>query len=131
MVTAQREGGQLIGSGRAAETEVDPSGVEGSECVELLRDNERRMIREHDPDDADADRARPARDVRDHDGGRCARNAGRVVMLRKPEALVAPPLGMLREVERVAQRARRRATLDDRGEIQDRNWGQSCVRQIR
>ena len=106
----------------------DPSGVEGSECAELLRDHERRVIWKHDPTGADADRARPAGDVRDHDSGRCARDAARVVMLCKPEALVARPLGVLREVERVAQRTRHRPTLHDRGKVEDRDWRQSFVR---
>ena len=105
MVTAQREHRQLVGARRAAEAEVDPPGVQRRERPELLRDHERRMVREHDPARADADRARPAGDVRDHDRGRGARDAGRVVMLREPEALVAPALGVLCEVERVAQRA--------------------------
>jgi hypothetical protein len=41
-------------------------------------------------------------------------------MLGEPEPPVPPPLGVLREVERVAQRLRDRAALDDRREIENR-----------
>ena len=94
--------------------------MQRGERPELLGDHERRVVREHDPARADADRARAAGDVRDHDRGGGARDAGRVVMLREPEAVVAPALRVLREVERVAQRARDRLALDDRREIEDR-----------
>ena len=61
----------------------------------------------------------PAGDVRDHDRGRGARDARHAVVLGEPEAPVAPALGVLRQVERVAQRARRVAVGGDRREIED------------
>ena len=42
-------------------------------------------------------------------------------MLGEPVAMIAPPLRMLGEVERVSQRLRRVAALDDRREIENRN----------
>ena len=39
-------------------------------------------------------------------------------MLRQPEPLVAPPLGVLGEVERVPERVRGGRSLDDRGEVE-------------
>ena len=60
-VASQRPRRELVGSRRAAETEVDPAGVERLERPELLRDHERRVVREHDPARADADRRRARR----------------------------------------------------------------------
>ena len=103
-------------------------GIERLERAELLGDHQRRVVRQHDAAGADADRARAAGDVPDHHRGRRAGDAGHVVVLGEPEAPVAPALGVLREVERVAERLGRRPALDDRREIEDRKWGQSCVR---
>ena len=61
----------------------------------------------------------PAGDVRDDDRGRGARDAGHAVMLGEPEAMVAPALGVAREVERVAERLRGVAALDDRREVEN------------
>jgi hypothetical protein len=57
--------------------------------------------------------------VRDHDGGRRARNPDRVVVLGEPEAVVPPPLDVLREIERVSQRLARRRAFDDRREVKN------------
>jgi hypothetical protein len=54
-----------------------------------------------------------------HNGGGGARDADHVVVLGKPEPTVAPPLGVLREVEGVAQRGRWRRALGDGGEVED------------
>ncbi len=54
----------------------------------------------------------------DDDRGRGARDAGHAVVLREPEAVVAPPLRVLREIERTAERQRRVAAFDDRREIE-------------
>ena len=100
---------ELVGAGRAAEAEVDAAGIERLERAELLGDHERRVVRQHDPARADADRRRAGGDVRDHDRGRGAGDAGHVVVLGEPEAPVAEPLGVLGQVERV-RGARRRAS---------------------
>ena len=78
------------------------------------------MVGQHDPTRPDADRARSAGDVADHDRGRRTRDPGHIVMFGQPETVVAPALGVLREVERVAQRIGGRAALDDRREIEYR-----------
>ena len=61
----------------------------------------------------------PAGDVRDDDRRRRAGDAGHVVVLGQPVALVAPALGVPGEVDGVSQRARGVAALDDRREIED------------
>jgi hypothetical protein len=78
LVSAQREHGQLVGAGCAAEAEVDPPGMQPGERPELLRDHERCMVREHDPAGADADRAGT--------GGTCAITTA-VAALAMPAAL--------------------------------------------
>ena len=60
-----------------------------------------------------ANRRRAGADMSDHHGRRRTGNARHVVMLREPEALVAPPLRVLREIERVAKRIGRGAALND------------------
>ncbi len=54
-----------------------------------------------------------------HGRGRAA-DAGHVVVLGQPEPRVAPPLRVLRQLQRVAEGQGRRAALDDRREIQGR-----------
>ena len=100
----QRKERSLIGSRRPAEPEVDPSRVQRREGAELLGDHEWRVVGKHDPTRADSDRRRPGSNVRDHDRGRRAGDAGRVVVLGDPIAVVSPLLGVLCEVERVSQR---------------------------
>ena len=73
-VAAERVHRQLVGARRPAEAEVDAAGVQRLERAELLGDHDRRVIRQHDPARADADRLRAARHVGDHDGGRRTRD---------------------------------------------------------
>ena len=60
-----------------------------------------------------------AGDVPDDHRRRRAGDARHVVMLGQPVAAVAPALGVAREVERVAERLRGVAALDDRREVED------------
>ena len=84
------------------------------ECPKLLGDQQRGVIRQHDPSRPDANRRRARRHVRDDHGCRRARHAWDVVMLREPEAREPQAFAMLRQVERVAERLRRVAALHDR-----------------
>ena len=106
VIAAQRAQREHVGARRAAEAEIDAAGVERLERAELLGDHERRMVRQHDAAGADANRARPAGDVADHDRRRGARDADHVVMLGEPEPPVTPTLGVLRELERALERRR-------------------------
>jgi hypothetical protein len=54
----------------------------------------------------------------DDDGGRSARDAGHVVMLGQPEAMVAEPFDMHRQRGGMLQRERRIATFDDRAKVE-------------
>ena len=94
--------------------------VERVERPELLGDDQRRVVGEHDPPGPDADRRRPGRDVRDRDRGRRAGHAGHVVVLGQPEALVPPALGVPGQIDRASKGAGRVTPFDDRGQVQDR-----------
>ena len=64
----------------------------------------------------------PAGDVRDHDRRRRAGDARHVVVLGQPEAVIAPALGVLREIERILKCQSRRAAVNDGREIENRKW---------
>ena len=97
--------------------------MEGFEHPELLGDDERLMVRQHHAAGAHADRAGDARQVRDQDGRRRARDPGHVVMLCDPVAPVAEALGVLRELERVPQRPAGVGAGRDGCEIEDGERG--------
>jgi hypothetical protein len=110
----------LIASGRAAEREIDPTRIKGFKRAELLGDNERRVIGKHDSARTDADAFRSTGDVTDHDRGGRAGDAGHVVMLSQPVAMVLPIFRMAGEVECVAKCLPGVAALDHRGKVEDR-----------
>src|SRR5215204_4869003 len=118
--TSEREGGELVGAGRAPEAEVDPAREQRLERLEALGDDERRVVRQHHAAGADADALRRRRDLADHDLGRRVRDRWQVVVLGEPVAGVAERVGVAGEIEAVAQgRARRRARGHE-GEVEDR-----------
>ena len=94
-------------------------GIERLERAELLRDHERRVVRQHDPAGTDADRRGARGEVADDDGRRGARDARHVVVLGDPVARVAEPLGVAGEVEAVAERVAGRRAERDRREVED------------
>ena len=63
------------------------------------------MVGEHDAARADTDGFRSRGDMADHDRRCSARDAGHVVMLRHPDAAIAPSLGMNRNIAGVVERA--------------------------
>ena len=109
----QRERGALVGARRAAETEVDAPGIQRIQSAELLGDDERCVVREHDASGTHPDRGGPVRDVADHHRGRRARDSGHVVMLRHPVTAVPERLCAAGEVEGVANRQRRASAFGD------------------
>ena len=104
VAAAQRLHGELVGARRAAEPEVDPVGEEPRQRAELLGDDQRRMIGQHDPARAHTDRLRARRDMAEDDRCRRAGDPRHVVMLGHPEAAIAPALGMGREIARIVER---------------------------
>ena len=113
-IALQREHRVRVGSGRAADAEVDAAGMQRREHAEDLGHLERAVVRQHHAAAADADARRRGGDLRDQDLRRRAREHRRAVMLRDPVALVAERLGVAREIDRVAQRVGARRPLRDR-----------------
>jgi hypothetical protein len=116
--TAQGAGCQLIAPRRAAQSKIDPAGKERLERSELLGDDKGRVVRQHDAARADTNAFGFARHVADDNRRRCARDAGKIMMFGQPEAMVAPLLGVLGEIDGVPERQRRIASLDDGREIE-------------
>jgi hypothetical protein len=112
--TAESAGRELIAPGRATQTEIDAAGIERLERAELFGDDERRVVRKHDPAGADPDAFRLASNMADDDGSRRAGDARKVVMFRQPVTMVAPTLCVLREIHRVSEGQRGIAILKDR-----------------
>ena len=87
----------------SAEAEVYSAGEERFEGAEVFRDDERRVVRQHDSARTDADGFCSAGDVGDGYGGGGARDAGHVVVFGQPETMVAGSFCVLSKVEAVAQ----------------------------
>lgn len=66
---AQGGGGGAVGAGGAAEAEVDTVRGERLQGAELFRDDERRVVREHDAARAEADAVRVGREMAQDHGG--------------------------------------------------------------
>ena len=102
---AQRAG-RPVGSGSAAQAEVDPARVERLERPELLGDHQRRVVRSMIP-------PAPTRIVASR--RRCARSPRRsprwrspgMLCARPPSSACSPPLDVPGQVERVAKRVGR------------------------
>src|SRR5690606_32616512 len=118
-IAPQRPRGDGIRTRRAAEAEVDAARIERGKRAELLGDDERRMVRQHDAAGADTDRFRAFRDISEGDRGRGARNTGHSVMFGEPEAGEAEIFGMTGKVAAGVERVGDRAALAHRGEIED------------
>jgi hypothetical protein len=78
------------------------------------------MVGEHDAARADTDGLCSRCDVTNHNRRRGAGDARHVVMLRHPNAAIAPSLGMDRNITGVVERAARIGAFGDADEIEDR-----------
>ena len=92
-------GRDLIGPRRPAEAEIDPPGVKGREGAELLGDQQRRVVRQHDAARPDTDRAGRDRDMRQGYRGGGAGDPRHVVVLRHPVAMITQRLHVTGEVD--------------------------------
>ena len=102
-ISTQRAHRWTIGARRATESQIDPSREQRLESPELLGDHERRMVREHDAAGADPDARGAGCDMCDHHGGRRTGDPDHVVVLGEPVAVIAEPLGVPGQIERVAE----------------------------
>src|SRR5690606_28027297 len=99
--------------------EIDAAGVEGFQRAKLLRDDERRVIRQHDPARPHAHGGSATRHVADHHRSGRTGDPLDIVMLGQPEPMVAPALRMLSEVVTIRKCLRRGASLKDGREVED------------
>ena len=117
-------------AGRAAEPEIDAAGKEARQRSELLGDHIGRVVRQHDPAGADADRLRRRGKVgEDHRGGG-AGDARHVVVLGHPDAAIAPALGVDGDISSVHERAARVDLLRDANQFEDGERDRGPVRHI-
>src|SRR5262249_51025900 len=87
-----------------ADAEIDPFRIERGERAELLGDDQRGMIGQHDPACAETYACRAAGEIADDHGGRGTGDACHIVVFGYPIAIESEPLGVLRQIETVAQR---------------------------
>ena len=116
----ERVRSHLVRSRRTPDAEVDPPWIERFEGAELLGDDQRRMVRQHDTAGTDADGRGCARDVTDQHRRRGAADTRHVVMLGQPIAAETQALDMAGELHRVAEGLRRIRAFGDRREVEDR-----------
>jgi hypothetical protein len=95
---------ELVGARCATDAHINAARVKRLEHCELFGHNERSVVGQHDPAGSDMDLLSQRSEMRDEDGGRGARHAGHVVMLRNPKAAEAKCIGMHRESGGIAER---------------------------
>jgi hypothetical protein len=107
----------------AADAQIDAIRVEGRQRAELLGDDQRGVVGQHDAAGPDADSLRLLGHMADHDAGRGAGDALHVVVLGQPEAFVAEPLGGLGQGDAVGEGLGGVAALGDGRQIEDGELG--------
>ena len=110
---------ELIRAWRTAEPEIDAAGKKPRQRSELLGDDVGRMVRKHDAARPDPNGRRPLGEMSKHDRCRGAGDARHVVMLRHPDAPIAPFLGVSGEVASVVERAARIGLLRDANKFEN------------
>ena len=116
-VAAQGAGGFHVGAGRAPQAQVDAGAVDLGQGAELFCNDQGRMIGQHHPAGPDPDARGRTGDMSDQDRGRRRGNAGHVVMLGQPVAVIALGLGELRKGHGIGDRLAGRGAFGDRGEV--------------
>ncbi|MNN21223.1 hypothetical protein D3C81_1345350 [compost metagenome] len=118
-VAAQCACGGVVGTRRAAQTQIDAPRIQRSQRAELFGDLQRRVIGQHDAAGADADGRRATGDMADQHRSGGAGDAGHVVVLGQPEAAVAPALGVLGQIKHVAEGLLRAGAFTDGGQVEN------------
>ena len=116
--TPQRAHGCLVGTGRAAQTEVNSSGIQLGQRAKRLGHHQRCMVRQHDAAGTDPQRVGTSSDITDQHGRGRTGNALHVVMLGQPVAGKAQTFRMLRGSQRNRQCIRHCAAFADGDEIE-------------
>ncbi|MNP54124.1 hypothetical protein D3C76_1486570 [compost metagenome] len=85
----------MIGTGCTAEAQIDTPGVQRLQRTELLGDHQRRMVRQHHATGTKANALGTRGQITQQYRGGGTADAGHVVMLCQPIALITPFFGML------------------------------------
>jgi hypothetical protein len=109
----------LIRSRSPSKSEVNPPGVQRREGTELLGDQKRGMIWQHDAASADPNAGSSGGNVRERDRGCRTRDAWQIVVLGHPKAPISEGLDMARKVKRVVQRLTDVAALGNGREVKN------------
>ena len=118
---------RLIRAGRTPQAQIYAAGKQAFQRAELLGDDVGRMVRQHDAPCPHPDRACATSDIRD-DNGRCRTcDPLHVVMLRDPDALVAPLLGVRGKIPRVVQSMAGVGAFGDADEFEEAEGGHGGV----
>src|SRR5215831_17118987 len=96
--------------------------MQRGERAELLGDDQRRVVRQHDAAGSDFYIVGAGRDVGERHGSRRTGDTWQIVMLGHPEAPVAERLDMPCEIKRIAQRLPGVTAFGDRRKIENREW---------
>ena len=111
---------ELVGPGCAAQPKVNAAWKQSRQRPELFGDDVGCMVGEHDAARADPDCFCSGCDMTNHNRRCSARNAWHVVMLRHPNAAIAPSLGMDRNITGIVECGARVDIFGNADEIEDR-----------
>ncbi len=121
-VTAQGAGGGHVGAGRTAQAQIDPPGEQGGKGAELFGHDQRCMVRQHDPARTHTDGAGCGRHLRNHNRRGRTGDAGHVVMLGQPIAVIARLFCQTRKIDRIRQSIGGSLAFGDGRQIKDREF---------
>lgn len=110
----------MVPTGGAADAQVDAAGEQGGQGAELLGDDQRGVVGQHDAAGPDADAVGGGGHLADHDGGGRTGHARNAVVLGQPVLPVAPPVGMPGQIDGVTEGLADRPAIADRGQVEDR-----------
>ena len=110
--------GDYVRAGSAADSKVDPPGIQCFQGSELLGNDQRGVIGKHDAARTHAQGGGSSGNMANQDGGSGAGDARHVVMLGQPKPGKSPRLSVLREVETIAKSFRNGAVGADGRQIE-------------
>src|SRR5690606_3684619 len=120
IVATQCSGGQLVGTGRATQPQVNTAGIKRFERAELLSNGQWGMIGKHDATRTDADAISLAGHMANQYRSSRASYVFHVVVLGKPDAVIAELLDVSRRFNGAGNGRGSIAALDDNREIEGR-----------
>jgi hypothetical protein len=103
-VASQRPCGCHIATRCATDPKIDPVGEKRGKGSELFRDDKRRVVRQHDATRTDAHALCRRGHMTDDDRRRRAGDAGHVVVLGEPVAVIAQTLCLFCQIDSVGKR---------------------------